>query len=87
MEETGYPASTMEPIGKGATCSSRISNTSYSFFIRTGERTPDFVEEPGVHVSSVSPGELCSLVLSGEFAEQAHLGVLALASARGLITL
>jgi ADP-ribose pyrophosphatase len=59
----------------------------YSFFIQAGEQAPDFVEEPGVSVSSVSPSELRALILSGEFAEQTHLGVISLAICRGLITL
>jgi len=85
LEETGYPAETIELIGKGATCSSRISNTTHSFFIRTGRRRPDFVEEAGVSARLASRDELRALILSGEFAEQTHLGVLALAGARGLL--
>ncbi|WP_051389894.1 NUDIX hydrolase [Bradyrhizobium sp. Ec3.3] len=85
LEETGYPTKTIELIGQGATCSSRISNTTYSFFIRTAGRRPDFVEEPGICVSSASLGELRALMLSGEFAEQTHVGAVALAAARGLI--
>jgi ADP-ribose pyrophosphatase len=87
LEETGYPTMSIELIGQGATCSSRISNTTHSFFVRTGDRAPGFVEEPGVQVSSVSTDELHRLVLSGEFGEQTHLGVLAQASARGLLIL
>ena len=87
LEETGYPTMSIELIGKGATCSSRISNTTHSFVVRTGDRALGFVEEPGVQVSSVSTDELHSLVLSGEFGEQTHLGVLAQASARGLLIL
>lgn len=87
LEETGYPATSIELIGRCATCSSRISNMTHSFFVRTGDREPGFVEEPGVQVSTVSTDELHSLVLSGEFGEQTHLGVLAQASARGLLML
>lgn len=87
LEETGYPTETIELIGKGATCSSRISNTTHSFFIRTGERRSNFIEEPGVSVSLVPPRELGALMLSGAFAEQGHLGAVALAVARGLIEL
>jgi ADP-ribose pyrophosphatase len=86
LEETGYPADTIELMGKNATCASRISNSTYSFFIRTGLRTPDFTEEPGVSVSSVTLAELRSLVLSGEFCEQTHVGVIALAAASGLVS-
>ncbi|MBR1090307.1 NUDIX hydrolase [Bradyrhizobium manausense] len=85
LEETGYPTATIELIGKGATCSSRISNTTHSFFIRTGERVHDFSEEPGVSATLTTLDELRSLMLAGAFAEQAHVGVVALAAARGLI--
>jgi ADP-ribose pyrophosphatase len=86
LEETGYPAEKVELIGKKATSGGRISNSTYSFFIRTGSRIADFTEEPGVSVSSVSLGELHNLVLSDEFSEQCHLGVIALAAAKGLVT-
>lgn len=87
LEETGYPTMSIEPIGRCATCSSRISIETHSFFVRTGDRVAGFVGEPGVQVSSVSPSELRRLVLSGEFGEQTHLGVLAQASTKGLVAL
>ncbi len=87
LEETGYPTTSIERLGQSATCASRISNAMHSFFIRTGDRTTDFVKEPGVEVIPVSQSELRSLVLSGEFGEQTHLGVLTQASARGLLSL
>ena len=86
LEETGYSSESIELIGETATCSSRISNVMYSFFIQAGDRAPNFVEQPGVSVSSVTQAELRTLVLSGEFGEQTHLGVLSLATCRGLIT-
>ena len=85
LEETGYHTVSIERIGQCATCSSRISNTTHSFFVRTGDRVADFVEEQGVRVSLVSPSELRRLVLAGAFGELTHLGVLAQASARGLL--
>ncbi|MGY8681596.1 NUDIX hydrolase [Bradyrhizobium sp. UFLA05-153] len=87
LEETGYLTSSIELIGRTATCASRITNSMYSFFIRTSERRPDFVEEPGVSVSSALPEELRQLLLAGDFCEQTHVGVLALAAARRLISL
>jgi hypothetical protein len=50
-----------------------------------GPRTFGFVEETGVSVSSATPRELRELIRSGEFSEQTHLGVLALAVAEGLL--
>jgi ADP-ribose pyrophosphatase len=87
LEETGYSCRSITPIGETVTCASRIDNSMHSFFIETGERVRDFVEEPGVSVSSALPVELRALILSGEFAEQTHLGVLTLAVCKGLITL
>jgi ADP-ribose pyrophosphatase len=86
LEETGYTTETIIQIGKTATCSSRINNHMYSFFIVAGTRASGFVEEAGVSVSSATPRELRELIRSGEFSEQTHLGVLALAVAEGLLT-
>ena len=86
LEETGYPTQSIDLIGNAATCSSRISNCMYSFFIRTGPRVSSFVEEPGVSVSSATPDELRELIHAGKFSEQTHLGVLALAMVKGLLT-
>jgi ADP-ribose pyrophosphatase len=87
LEETGYSTRSIVLIGKTATCSSRIDNATYSFFIEAGERVQHFVEEPGVAVSSASPAELRASILSGEFAEQTHLGVITLATCKGLISI
>ncbi|MCA1495206.1 NUDIX hydrolase [Bradyrhizobium sp. NBAIM03] len=37
-EESGYMAKAVETIGRSATCASRISNSTTSFFIRTDFR-------------------------------------------------
>jgi len=87
FEETGYPVSKIELIGKGATSSGRISNSTYSFFVRTGEQVRGFKEEPGVSVHLASASEMRNLILSGEFSEQAHLGAIAVAATMGLVDL
>jgi ADP-ribose pyrophosphatase len=87
LEETGYTAASIVPIGKAAALSNRISSHIHSFFIRTGERVSGFVEEPGVSVRTASLGELRDLIRSGEFSEQTDLGVLALAMIEGLMVL
>jgi hypothetical protein len=43
------------------------------------------VEEPGLSVSSAAPGELRDLIRAGEFFEQTHLSVLAIALATGVL--
>jgi ADP-ribose pyrophosphatase len=87
LEETGYPAVLIEPIGSAATCSSRISNSTLSFFARTGERSRDFVQESGVSVVAIPLDAVRDLVMWGDFSEQTHLGVLMQAVIRGLIRL
>ncbi|OSI80020.1 hypothetical protein BSZ21_00880 [Bradyrhizobium canariense] len=87
LEETGYPARSIRLIGKTATCSSRISNDMYSFFIETGERAQHFTEEPGISVVCVTKSELRELITSGDFGEQTHLGVLSLAIGQGLLSI
>jgi ADP-ribose pyrophosphatase len=87
LEETGYPAVLIEPIGSAATCSSRISNSKLSFFARTGERSRDFVQESGVSVVAIPLDAVRDLVMWGDFSEQTHLGVLMQAVIRGLIRL
>jgi ADP-ribose pyrophosphatase len=84
LEETGYRTKSIVEIGRGATSAGRIDNVTHSFFIAAGERVADFVEEPGVAVSLASALELRGLILSGEFAEHTHLGVIALAICRRL---
>lgn len=87
LEETGYRTKAIVEIGRAATSGGRIDNLTHSFFIETGERVSDFAEEPGVAVSWASAPELREMILSGDFAEQAHLGVVALAVYRRLIEL
>jgi ADP-ribose pyrophosphatase len=86
FEETGYRTKTIELVGKSATCAGRISNATHSYFVHTADRDANFVEEPGVTVSSATWNELSAMILSGEFNEQTHLGVLTLAAVRGLIS-
>jgi ADP-ribose pyrophosphatase len=87
LEETGFSARSITLLGVTATCTSRISNTMYSFFIETNERDKDFVEEPGVAVSSASVMELRELILAGKIVEPTHLGVITLAACKGLLIL
>ncbi|KPG01674.1 hypothetical protein IP86_02260 [Rhodopseudomonas sp. AAP120] len=86
-EETGYTTGSIELLGQGATCSSRISNITHSYFIRTRERQPSFIEEEGVGVILATAAEVREAALSGQFCEQTHLGVLALAVMKGLISI
>jgi len=87
LEETGYPAKSILEIGRAATSAGRIDNITHSFYIEADERVLNFVEEPGIAVSSASGSELRELILSGELAEQTHLGAIGLALCKDLIRL
>ncbi|MDB5617771.1 NUDIX hydrolase [Tardiphaga sp.] len=87
LEETGYPARAIHPLGSAAPCSGRFSNRIHSFFLQTGERIDDFVSEPGLSVDLATPAELVAMIMSGELIQQLHLGALLLAELRGFITL
>jgi 8-oxo-dGTP pyrophosphatase MutT (NUDIX family) len=81
LEETGYPARITHVLGSYAPCTARLSNTIHSFFVETGPRSGS--AEQGIEVRLVTPHELASLILSGEFVLQLHLGALLLAALRG----
>jgi len=85
-EETGLAARTVHALGSYAPCTSRLSNWMHSFFVETeepGKRSQPI--EPGIEVRLVSPAELGSLIRSGEFVLQLHIGALLLAGLRGHI--
>jgi len=81
LEETGYPARTIHALGSYAPCTARLSNTIHSFFVETGPRSGS--AEEGIEVKLATPHELASLILSGEFTLQLHVGALLLAALRG----
>jgi ADP-ribose pyrophosphatase len=81
LEETGYPARTVHALGSYAPCTARLSNTIHSFFVETGPRSGS--GEEGIEVKLVTPHELASLILSGDFTLQLHVGALLLAALRG----
>jgi 8-oxo-dGTP pyrophosphatase MutT (NUDIX family) len=87
MEETGFPARSVHSLGAYASCTARLSNQIHSFFVETGERAKMWQPEAGIGVKQVTPAELASLILSGEFELQLHIAVLLLAGLRGLIDL
>jgi ADP-ribose pyrophosphatase len=87
MEETGYPTRAIHPLGITAPCSGRLSNRIHSYFVETGERVEPFVPEPGIEVRLATAAELTSMMKSGEFVSQLHLGALMLAEVRSFISL
>lgn len=87
LEETGYPARAVHPLGTAAACTGRLSNKIHSFFVETSERVANFEPEPGLAVKLVTPIELLQLIKSGEFAQQMHLGALMLAELHSFLKL
>lgn len=87
LEETGFPARAVHPLGVAFPCTGRLSNRIHSFFVETGERVSGFVPEPDLTTKLVSPAELVRLIGIGEFTSQLHLGALLLAELRSFLAL
>lgn len=85
LEETGYPSVKIHTLGTTAPCSGRLSNRIHSFFVEAGEPSTAFRAEEGLEVKLVSPAELTTLVISGDFVSQLHIGTLMQATLRGLL--
>jgi len=87
LEETGYLARAVHPLGAFAPCTARLSNRVHSFFVERGERAPDAVVEAGIEVKLATPAELGALIAAGDFVLQLHVGALMLAGLRGFVDL
>lgn len=87
LEETGYSTRAIYPLGIAAACTGRLSNRIHSYFLETGERIEDFTPEKGLTVELVTPSQLVSMIKSGEFILQMHLGALLLAELRSFVAL
>jgi ADP-ribose diphosphatase len=87
LEETGFPAHTVHTLGCYAPCTARLSNRVHSFFVETGPRADRQAAEAGIELKLVTPHELATLILSGEFVLQLHVGALMLAGMRGHLEL
>jgi 8-oxo-dGTP pyrophosphatase MutT (NUDIX family) len=85
QEETGFAARAVHRLGGYAPCTARLSNNIHSFFVETGERGE--AREADIEIRLLQPVELGSLILSGEFALQLHIGALLLAGLHGYIDL
>jgi 8-oxo-dGTP pyrophosphatase MutT (NUDIX family) len=87
LEETGFPARTIRPLGAARPCTGRMSNTIHSFFVETGDKVADHTPEPGIEVKLLSEAELGAMIKRGEFISQLHLGTIMLAVAQSLLDL
>jgi ADP-ribose pyrophosphatase len=87
LEETGYATRAIYPLGTAAACTGRLSNRIHSYFVETGERVQGFTPEKGITVELVTSTQLVSMIKSGKFVLQLHVGALLLAQLRSFITL
>jgi ADP-ribose pyrophosphatase len=87
LEETGYPTRAIYPLGTAAACTGRLSNRIHSYFLETSERIEAFTPEKGLTVELATPSRLVSMIKSGEFVQQMHMGALLLAELRSFIAL
>ena len=87
LEETGYSTRAIYPLGTAAACTGRLSNRIHSYFLETGDRTEEFTPEKGLTVELATPSQLVSMIKSGEFIQQMHMGALLLAELRSFIAL
>ncbi|HWM82984.1 MAG TPA: NUDIX hydrolase [Pseudolabrys sp.] len=85
LEETGYPARSVHPLGNYAPCTARLSNRIHSFFVETGELQPGAQSEAGITVRLVSGPELAGMIHTGEFTLHLHIGTIALAAMQGFV--
>lgn len=83
LEETGFRARSVYPLGSKTNDAGRLGNRVYSYFIEVGDRIPDFRPEEGVGIELVTASELVEMIASGSFDAQANLGTILLAVLHG----
>lgn len=87
LEETGYRAIKVYPLGSYAPCTARLSNRVHSFFVETSAQPQAKATEHGIEIKLVKPAELGAMVRSGEFVLQLHIGAILLAGLAGHLDL
>jgi ADP-ribose pyrophosphatase len=87
LEETGFAARAIHPLGTYAPCTSRLSNRVHSFYVETSLTPEREIIEAGLELMLVSPRQLATLIAQGEFVLQLHIGALLLAGIHGHLDL
>ena len=82
LEETGYRAPVMEPLGSLTPDTGRMENRMWCFF--AADAQAEGVGETGIEVLLLDEKQLRDLVASGEFDHALHIAPLFLAAERGL---
>jgi ADP-ribose pyrophosphatase len=87
LEETGFTARAIHPMGENSACTGRLNNRIHNFFVEAGARVAGFAPEPGLTVKLVTPAEIVRMIRRGEFLSQNHIGALLIAELHGFLTL
>ncbi len=85
FEETGLKARAVHSLGAYAPCTARLSNLVHSVFVECEALSVDAQPESGIELKLVSAHALATLIRSGEFVLQLHIGAVMLAAMRGHI--
>lgn len=83
QEETGLEVEAISPLGVCYADTGRLENLIHAFLVKGRGPAASFVAEPGLHVDFVTRAALKQRILAGEFRQQMHLGVLAMAAFAG----
>ena len=87
MEETGFTALSVHPLGRFAPCSGRLSNWLHSFYVTIRPAAEQKNVEPGIELKLVTLPQLAKMIRTGDSTLQVHAGALLLAGLRGFISL
>jgi 8-oxo-dGTP pyrophosphatase MutT (NUDIX family) len=87
LEETGYPARSVHPLGITSPCTGRMSNFHHCFFIEAGDRITDARPEPGIEVDLITLKRLLEMIRYGGFIAQLHIGAVFQAGLLGFLEL
>jgi len=83
LEETGFTARAVHPLGNFSPCTARLSNRIHTFFVDAVLGDGDRALDDRIEVRLVTPKELGVLITRGEFPLQLHIGALMLAALYG----
>lgn len=87
MEETGYEASEMEPLGPMYPDVGRLGTRAWNFLAPGVKPAPNWTPEPGVEVLTYSLDELARAIGDGTFNHALHIAALVPAILRGKLNL
>lgn len=83
LEETGYEAAAVEPLGPMFPDNGRLGNRIWSFLARGVRKVEGREPERGIEVLSYAPDELRRAIAGGEFDHALHVASLLLAMLKG----